>query len=61
MLTGGGAKLPGVIKYFTNVLGLEVQVSDPWLGIAVDPNLKSKLMSEGPSYVISAGLALRDF
>jgi type IV pilus assembly protein PilM len=61
MLTGGGAKLPGVIKYFTNVLGLEVQESDPWLGVAIDPNLKSKLMSEGPSYVISAGLALRDF
>lgn len=61
MLTGGGAKLPGVIKYFTNFLGLEVQESDPWLGIAIDPTLKSKLVAEGPSYVIASGLALRNF
>lgn len=61
ILSGGGAKLPGVIKYFTNNLGLEVQESDPWQGIAVDPNLKSKIMADGPSYAIAAGLALRNF
>ncbi|OGE35984.1 hypothetical protein A3E66_01665 [Candidatus Daviesbacteria bacterium RIFCSPHIGHO2_12_FULL_37_16] len=60
VLSGGGAQLPGLVRYFTDNLGLEVQEADPWLGITIDPNLKNKLAVEGPHYAVSAGLALRE-
>lgn len=60
VLTGGGAQLPGLVKYIATSLGLEAQEADPWFGIAVDPSLKSKLTSEGPTYSVAAGLALRE-
>lgn len=60
VLTGGGAKLPGLVTYFANNLGLEVQEADPWLGVQVDPSLKSKLVVEGASYSVAVGLAMRE-
>ncbi len=59
VLTGGGAQLPGIVKYVADALGLEVQEADPWFGISTDPSLKSKLISEGPAYSVAVGLALR--
>ncbi len=60
VLTGGGAKLPGIVQYFAISLGLEVQEADPWFGITVDPRLKSKIADEGPLYSVALGLALRE-
>ena len=60
VLTGGSAGLPGLVKYFTDFLGLEVQEADPWVGVSVDPNIKSKLTSDGPFYAVATGLALRE-
>lgn len=60
VLSGGGAQLPGLVRYFANNLGLEVQEADPWTAIGVEPSLKSKLASDGPTYAIAAGLALRE-
>ncbi len=60
VLTGGGATLPGLVRYFTDHLTLEVQEADPWSGVSVEPNLKTKLTSEGPAYSVAVGLALRE-
>lgn len=60
VLTGGGAQLPGLVRYFATSLGLEVQEADPWFSIATDASLKNKLSQEGSVYAIAAGLALKE-
>ncbi len=60
VLSGGGAKLPGLVIYFANNLGLEVQEADPWFSIEKDKALISKLSQEASSYSVAVGLALRD-
>lgn len=60
VLSGGGAKMPGLVIYFANNLGLEVQEADPWYPIAKDKALDSKLSQEAPSYSVAVGLALRE-
>ncbi len=59
VLTGGGAKLPGIVIYFANSLNLEVQEADPWFAVQKPANLAQKLTAEGPMYTVSIGLALR--
>lgn len=60
VLSGGGARMPGLVIHFANSLGLEVQEADPWYSIAKDKNLISKLAQDAPSYSVAAGLALRE-
>lgn len=60
VLSGGGAKLPGLVIYLANILGLEVQEADPWYSIAKDKELVSKLQQDGLSYSVAVGLALRE-
>ncbi len=60
VVTGGGAKLPGLVVYLANSLGLEVQEADPWGGVEKDPNLKQKLITDASLYTVAVGLALRE-
>lgn len=60
VLSGGGAKLPGLVIYLANNLGLEVQEADPWYFVAKEKSVKSKLAIEGPLYSVAVGLALRE-
>ncbi|TSC87434.1 MAG: Type IV pilus assembly protein PilM [Microgenomates group bacterium Gr01-1014_7] len=60
VLSGGGAKMPGLVIYFANNLGLEVQEADPWYSIAKDKGIISKLATDAPSYSVAVGLALRE-
>lgn len=60
ILTGGGASLPGLVIYFANSLGLEVQEADPWSGVAKDPAIAKKVAAEGSVYSVAVGLALRE-
>ncbi len=60
VFSGGGAMLPGLVIYFANALGLEVQQADPWLTVSKDANLKTKLAADAPTYSVAVGLALRD-
>lgn len=59
VLSGGGAKLPGLVIYFANTLGLEIQEADPWYFIAKDKSLQAKLV-DSAQYTIAVGLALRE-
>lgn len=59
VLSGGGAKMPGLVIYLANMLVLEVQEADPWFSIAVDKSMMPALSQDG-SYSVAAGLALRE-
>lgn len=60
VLNGGGAHLPGLVSYFANFLGLEVQEADPWTAINMEPEMKAKLSSEGAFYSVAVGLAMKE-
>ena len=60
VLSGGGAKMPGLVVYSANTLGLEVQEADPWYLITKDATIARKLAQDAPSYSVAVGLALRE-
>ena len=59
VLTGGTAKLPGLVLYLAEALGLEVQQGNPWEGISLPSQVSQKLVGEGTSYAVAVGLALK--
>jgi type IV pilus assembly protein PilM len=59
VLTGGGAKMPGLVIYFANNLNMEVQEADPWFLVKRTPDLAQKLAVDAPLYSVAVGLALR--
>ncbi|MBI4038192.1 type IV pilus assembly protein PilM [Candidatus Daviesbacteria bacterium] len=60
VLSGGGAKLPGLVQYLASNLGLEVQEADPWYFLAKESNVKVKLAKDASLYSVAVGLALRE-
>lgn len=60
VLTGGGAQMPGLVRYFADFLGLEVEEANPWASVNVDPALKTKLASEASFYSVAVGLGLKE-
>jgi len=59
VVTGGAAKLPGLVVYLAEALGLEVQIGNPWEGISLPSQVSKKLISESTSYAVAVGLALK--
>lgn len=59
LLTGGTAKTPGLVPYFTQVLGLETQLANPWLAVKKDARF-NVLDPEAPMFTIAVGLTLRN-
>lgn len=60
VLSGGGARMPGLVIYFANSLGMEAQEADPWYSINKDQGLISKLSADASSYSVAVGLAQRE-
>lgn len=58
LLSGGTARLPGMVVYLAQSLGVEVQLANPWVGIARAPRF-NVLSTEGPNFCVAVGLALR--
>jgi type IV pilus assembly protein PilM len=58
MLSGGTARLPGMITYLAESINFEVQLANPWIGILRDARFNI-LGNEGPNFCIAVGLALR--
>ncbi|MCX8008672.1 MAG: pilus assembly protein PilM, partial [Patescibacteria group bacterium] len=58
LLSGGTAQLPGIASYFSQHIGIEAQLADPWIGIRRDQKF-SFLDSEGVIYTVAVGLARR--
>lgn len=60
VISGGGAKMPGLVMYLASSLGLEVQEADPWFFISKEKNVAGKLTADAPLYSVAVGLALRE-
>lgn len=58
VLSGGTARLPGMVTYLATALGLEVQLANPWAGIVRSPRF-NVLATEGPNFCVAVGLALK--
>lgn len=58
LLSGGTARLPGMVVYLAQSLGVEVQLANPWVGITRAPRF-NVLNTEGPNFCVAVGLALR--
>lgn len=59
ILSGGSAKLPGIVESLVKDVGLETQIGDPWLRIERDPKKFTKIEEEGVMFTVAVGLAMR--
>lgn len=59
LLSGGTAKIPGMVVYIAESMGIETQIANPWAGIEMDKRF-AVLANEGPTFAVSVGLALRE-
>jgi type IV pilus assembly protein PilM len=60
VLTGGGANLPGMAEELTKLLGIEVQVLQPFVNIdTTKTQFSFNLNTEGCKFSLVVGLALR--
>lgn len=60
VITGGTAKLPGILLYSATILGTEVQIGDPWFNITKDDRISVQLNEDAAYYPVSVGLALKE-
>ena len=60
ILTGGGSNLPGMAEELTKILGIEVQILQPFINIDTTKTQSAyNLTTEGCKFSLSVGLALR--
>lgn len=59
-ICGGGAKLPGLILQITKNMGLDSQISNPFINLDVNPNILPVLSADAPIYTQAVGLALKE-
>lgn len=57
LLSGGTARVPGMVVYMAENIGIEVQLANPWIGIVRDARFKV-LENEGSVYSVAVGLAI---
>jgi type IV pilus assembly protein PilM len=58
ILSGGSARMPGLVEYFKDYFKMEVEIANPFLRIFYPPILEERLKEIGPSYAIAVGAAL---
>lgn len=58
LLSGGGAKLPGLADYFS-VFGKQVMLANPWTQISYSTQLKPVIEPMGLGMALAIGLAMR--
>lgn len=61
IISGGSAKLPGIISYLAEVTGIDTQLSNPFDNIAVDPKIKDQVFQNSSDFAVACGLALKEF
>ncbi|MBU0708322.1 type IV pilus assembly protein PilM [Patescibacteria group bacterium] len=61
VLTGGTARLPGVVVYLAESLGIEVQIGDPWVNIVIPPRFEEEVrrLENQTQFAVAGGLALK--
>lgn len=55
---GGGANMPGLAGYLTNILRLPVRIYDPWQNVSQSQKLPLPMNSEKSMYATAFGMAL---
>lgn len=60
VLTGGTARLPGLVISITKNLGIDSQTANPFLNLVVDPNVLSIVTPDASLYTAAIGLALKE-
>ncbi len=60
LLSGGTAKVPGMVVYMAEEMNIETQLANPWTGIARDSRF-AVLDPQGPVFSVAMGLALRPY
>lgn len=61
VLSGGTARMSGILEYAAKSIGREVIIGFPFNGIIYPDVLDSTLHEIGPSFSVAVGLALREF
>lgn len=61
VLAGGGSKMPGIVPYAQEQLGIPVSVCNPFLKIKYPPSLEPIIRDLGPTFAIAIGLGLKEF
>lgn len=61
VLTGGSAKLPGLVPYLTKYFGLDCQLINPFSTITVDASIAPLVLPDGALYTVAIGLGLKVF
>ena len=59
VLAGGTALMPGLLGYFSQNLGLEVQLGNPFSTIVLNDKQKQAVYDAGPLFAASVGLAMK--
>lgn len=61
IITGGGAKMPGIIPYAQEQFGLPVTIGDPFRRVHYPPVLEPIIRDIGPSFAVAIGLGVKEF
>ena len=61
ILAGGGSKMPGIVPYAQEQIGLPVAIADPFLKIHYPSSLEPIVRDLGPSFAIAIGLGIKEF
>lgn len=59
ILTGGSSLLGGLAEYIQTVLGMPVEMGNPWLKVAPRPEYQKVMNDIAPSFGTAVGLAMR--
>ncbi len=60
IMSGGSSGMPEMISNFTQVVGMEVLVANPFARVHMDAGLMQKLAPFAPLYGVAVGLAMRE-
>lgn len=60
LITGAGAKLPGIDVFFVKKVGLETVIANPWKMLNIS-GVPASLLPLGPDFTIACGLALKEY
>lgn len=60
LLTGGGAKLPGLGVYFAQNIGIEAVIANPWKMLNIQ-SVPESIEMNGPEFAVAVGLAMKDY
>lgn len=60
VISGGTAKLPGLMLSTTKNIGINSQISNPFINLELDQEVSATLNPDAPSFTTAVGLALRE-